>query len=211
MVSPRDCLSMLDVEILTSLRQGGIVLIAETVSLGILSLPSVLAVVGLIPGIILILVLSFLSTCSGYALYEFRKQYPHVQNFGDAVEVIGNSFGMGRLFQEVFGYSQVLFQVFVMAAHLQTWTICLNTLTNSSTCTVVWAAVGLIVFWICNWPRTLKYTSWMSMACEYCLNARLRASANWTSVLVHCHSDPHHRGRCGRTSAYRQRKHRSCE
>ncbi|KAF7552554.1 hypothetical protein G7046_g7381 [Stylonectria norvegica] len=144
--------------------QGGIVLIAETVSLGILSLPSVLATVGLVPGIVLILFMSVLSTYSGLVLAEFRKEYPFVHNFGDALEVIGKPLGMGRLFQEVFGWAQVIFQVFVMGSHLLTWTICMNTLSNSSTCTLVWAFVGLGVFWVLNLPRTLKYTSWMSMA-----------------------------------------------
>lgn len=136
-------------------------------SLGILSLPSVLATVGLVPGIVLILVMSFLSTYSGLVLAEFRNEYPFVQNFGDAVEVIGKSIGMGAVFQEVFGWAQVIFQVFVMGSHLLTWTICLNTLTNSSTCTIVWAVVGLAVFAVLNFPRTLKYTSYMSMACEF--------------------------------------------
>ncbi|KAG4274713.1 hypothetical protein FPRO04_09077 [Fusarium proliferatum] len=108
--------------------------------------------------------MGFLSTYSGLVLAEFRAQYPFVQNFGDAVEVIGKSIGMGRVFQEVFGWAQVIFQVFVMGSHLLTWTICLNTLTNSSTCTIVWAVVGLAVFWVLNLPRTLKYTSYMSMA-----------------------------------------------
>ncbi|EJT74603.1 aromatic and neutral aliphatic amino acid permease [Gaeumannomyces tritici R3-111a-1] len=144
--------------------QGGIVLIAETVSLGILSLPSVLATVGLAPGIVLILIMSGLSTYSGMVLAEFRAAYPYVQNFGDALEVIGKSIGMGPLFQEVFGWAQVTFQVFVMASHLLTWTICLNTLTDSSTCTIVWAVVGLGVFAVLNFPRTLKHTAWMSMA-----------------------------------------------
>ncbi|KLU86241.1 aromatic and neutral aliphatic amino acid permease, partial [Magnaporthiopsis poae ATCC 64411] len=144
--------------------QGGIVLIAETVSLGILALPSVLATVGLAPGVALILVMSALSTYSGMVIAEFRAAYPFVQNFGDALEVIGKSIGMGPLFQEVFGWAQVTFQVFVMASHLLTWTICLNTLTDSSTCTIVWAVVGLGVFAVLNFPRTLKHTAWMSMA-----------------------------------------------
>jgi amino acid permease len=147
-------------------RQGSLVLIAETVSLGILSLPSVLAAIGLIPGVICILILSVLSTYSGLMLGEFHKVYPDVQDFGDAVEVIGKSMGCGYLFQMIFGWSQVLFQVFVMASHLLTWTICLDTLTNGSVCTVAWAFIGLGVFWLCNFPRTLKYTSWMSAVCK---------------------------------------------
>lgn len=152
--------------------QGGIVLVAETVSLGILSLPSVMAALGLVPGIILILVMSALSTWSGLMLGEFRKQYPHVENFGDAVEVIGKSIGMGPLFQEIFGWAQVTFQVFVMGAHLLTWTICLDTIHRFNmdkhdnvayVCKIVWAIIGLVVFAVLNLPRTLKLTSWTSV------------------------------------------------
>ncbi|KAF6832940.1 amino acid transporter [Colletotrichum plurivorum] len=144
--------------------QGGIVLVAETVSLGILSLPSVLATVGLVPGIILICFMSALATYSGLLLADFRKQYPFVQNFGDAVELIGRPIGMGGFFRELFGWAQTTLQVFLMGGHILMWTICMNTLTNSATCTVVWAAVGMIFFWVFNVPRTLKYTSWMSAA-----------------------------------------------
>ncbi|KAJ9148638.1 N amino acid transport system protein 7 [Pleurostoma richardsiae] len=144
--------------------QGGIVLVAETVSLGILSLPSVLATVGLIPGIILILVMSVLATYSGLILADFRKRYPFVQNFGDAVELLGKPLGMGAIFREMFGWAQTLLQVFLMGGHLLMWTICMNTLSNSSVCTVVWAVIGAVVFWFLNLPRTLKYASWMSMS-----------------------------------------------
>jgi hypothetical protein len=111
--------------------------------------------------------MAFLSTYSGLMLAEFHKQYPFVQNFGDALEIIGKPHGLGPLFQELFGWAQVVFQVFVMGGHLLSWTICMNTLTNSSTCTIVWAVVGLGLFWVLNLPRTLKYTSWMSFVCEF--------------------------------------------
>ncbi|KAH8844610.1 hypothetical protein MCOR27_003467 [Pyricularia oryzae] len=144
--------------------QGGIVLIAETVSLGVLSLPSVLATLGLVPGIIMILVMSIISTYSGWVLGEFRREYPHVLNFGDALEVIGTPIGMGRTFQHIFGWSQVFFQVFVMASHILTWTICLLWLTNGKgVCSILLGFVGTLIFIICNLPRTLKQTSWMSM------------------------------------------------
>ncbi|KAI1498606.1 aromatic and neutral aliphatic amino acid permease [Biscogniauxia marginata] len=143
--------------------QAGMVMIAETISLGILSLPAVLANLGLVPGIVLIVVMGILSTYSGLVLGEFRRQHPWVQSFGDAGEVIGRPLGMGRFFQEFFGWAQTIFQIFVMGSHLLTWTICLNTLTDSSTCTIVWAFVGLAVFWSLNLPRTLKNASYMSI------------------------------------------------
>ncbi|KAK4135085.1 hypothetical protein BT67DRAFT_449331 [Trichocladium antarcticum] len=147
--------------------QAGVVMIAETVSLGILSLPAVVANLGLVPGITIMIFMGLLSTYSGLVMGEFRKQHPWVESFGDAGEVMGRSIGMGKVFQEVFGWAQTIFQIFVMGSHLLTWTICLNTLTNSSVCTIVWGVVGLAVFWVLNTPRTLKaagYYSFVSFA-----------------------------------------------
>ncbi|KAI1337622.1 transmembrane amino acid transporter protein-domain-containing protein [Xylariaceae sp. FL0016] len=146
------------------IRQASLIMIAETISLGILSLPAVVANLGLAPSIVLIIVMGILSTYSGLVMGQFRKQYPWVQSFGDAGEVMGRTIGMGRFFQEFLGWAQTIFQIFVMGSHLLTWTICLNTLTDSSTCTIVWAFVGLAVFWALNLPRTLKYASYMSIA-----------------------------------------------
>ncbi|KAH6651690.1 transmembrane amino acid transporter protein-domain-containing protein [Truncatella angustata] len=144
--------------------QAGVVMIAETVSLGILSLPAVVANVGLAPGIVLIIVMGLMSTYSGLVMGEFRRKHPWVQSFGDAGEVMGRSIGMGPFFQELFGWAQTIFVVFVMGSHLLTWTICLNTLTSSSTCTIVWAVVGLAVFWFMNTPRTMKFAGYYSFA-----------------------------------------------
>lgn len=148
---------------LTPIRQAGMVMIAETISLGILSLPGVLAAVGLVPGIVLMLVMGVMSTYSGLIMGEFRQAYPWVQNFGDAAEVMGRPLGMGRLFQEIFGAAQTIFQIFVMGSHILTWTICVNTLSDGSTCTIAWAFVGLAVFWVFNVPRTLQGASYLSI------------------------------------------------
>jgi amino acid permease len=139
-------------------------MIAETVSLGILSLPAVIATLGLAPGIVVLIFMGILATYSGLVMGEFRKQHPWVQSFGDAGEVMGRSIGMGKFFQELFGWAQTIFQVFVMGSHLLTWTICMNTLTNSSTCTIVWGAVGLVICWAFNAPRTLKAAGYYSFA-----------------------------------------------
>jgi hypothetical protein len=64
--------------------------------------------------------------------------------------------------REFFGAAQTIFLIFSMASHILTWTICLNTLTNSATCTIVWGIVGLVIFWICDIPRTLLKVSWLA-------------------------------------------------
>ena len=53
-------------------------MIAETVSLSILSLPSVLATVGMILGIILIAGMDILTTCSGFVIGHFKLVYSRV-------------------------------------------------------------------------------------------------------------------------------------
>lgn len=54
-------------------------MIAENVSLGILSLPAVIAKVGLIGGLIAIVGLGIFTTYSGYLLWQFRMRYPQVR------------------------------------------------------------------------------------------------------------------------------------
>lgn len=140
---------------------------AETVSLGILSLPSVIASLGLVPGIIVIIFIAVLSGYSGLVFGDFCQRYPDLQSFGDAGEVMGGTLWgprVGRICNEILGWGQTIFMVFIMGSHLLTWTIALNNLTDSSQCTVMWGGVGLVIFFLCNLPRTLKATSYMSIA-----------------------------------------------
>lgn len=55
-------------------------MIAETISLGILSLPSVLATIGMAPGAILILSLGIVATYSGYVIGQFKMAHPWVSS-----------------------------------------------------------------------------------------------------------------------------------
>lgn len=64
--------------------QAGITMIAETISLGILSLPSVLATVGIVGGLITLIGLGLIATYTGYVLGQFKLAYPHVHNMADA-------------------------------------------------------------------------------------------------------------------------------
>ncbi|KAK5945318.1 hypothetical protein PMZ80_002522 [Knufia obscura] len=144
--------------------QCAMIMIAETVSLGVLSLPSVLAAVGMIGGAILIVTLGLIATYSGYVIGQFKVAHPWVHNMADAFHVLFRPLGprAAAVAREFGGAAQTIFLIFSMASHILTWTICLNTLTNSATCTIVWAVVGLVIFWICDLPRTLLKVSWLS-------------------------------------------------
>ena len=101
--------------------QAAAIMIAETISLGILSLPSVLDRVGLEGGIILILGLGVLATYSGYVLGQFKLAYPYIHTFADAMEIVMTPLGVGAIAKEFFGAAQVIFMIFTMGSHLLTW------------------------------------------------------------------------------------------
>lgn len=94
-------------EIADQSRQAGLIMIAETISLGILSLPSVLATIGFVPGIILIVAMGLLATYTGYVLGQYKAAYPRVHNLADALEVMWGPCG-----REVGGAAQTIFLIF---------------------------------------------------------------------------------------------------
>ncbi|KAH8689025.1 amino acid transporter [Talaromyces proteolyticus] len=138
--------------------QCGMIMVAETISLGILSLPSAVASLGLVPAIILILGLSAIATYTGYVIGQFKLRYPHVHSMGDAGEILLGKFG-----RELLGSAQLLFLVFIMGSHILTFTVMMNTLTDHGTCSIVFGVVGLVVSFIGAVPRTLQKVSWFSV------------------------------------------------
>ncbi|KAJ5555831.1 hypothetical protein N7535_008262 [Penicillium sp. DV-2018c] len=144
--------------------QCGMIMIAETISLGILSLPSAVAVLGLVPAVILIVGLGAVATYTGYVIGQFKLRYPHVHSMGDAGEVLFTPLGIPRFGRELLGTAQLLFLIFIMASHILTFTVMMNTVTDHATCSIVFGIVGLVVSFILALPRTLRKVSWFSFA-----------------------------------------------
>ncbi|KAJ5490532.1 Amino acid transporter transmembrane [Penicillium expansum] len=138
--------------------QGGLLMVAETISLGILSLPAAIAGIGLVPGLIILVGLGLLSTYTGYVIGQFKWRYPHISSMADAGEVLMGGFG-----RELFGTGQLLFLIFLMASHILTFTVALNSITGHGTCSIVFGVVGLILSLILSLPRTLEKMSWLSL------------------------------------------------
>ncbi|KAJ5545542.1 hypothetical protein N7535_006072 [Penicillium sp. DV-2018c] len=137
--------------------QTGMFMIAESVSLGVLSLPKTLAQLGLAPAVVLIIGLGLLATYTGYTIFQFRMRYPHIQNLGDAGEVLFGVFG-----RELFGIGQLLFSIFIMGSHILTFSVMMNTVTEHGTCTMVFTVVGFIICFVCSLPRTMKNMTYIS-------------------------------------------------
>ncbi|GJD09200.1 N amino acid transport system protein [Galdieria sulphuraria] len=69
---------------------------AETVALGVLSLPSVFSTLGYVPGVVLVLSFGILSTYTGFNLGQFRLNHPEVSLFYWTLSVF-NIFGWSAL------------------------------------------------------------------------------------------------------------------
>jgi amino acid permease len=134
------------------------VMIAETISLGILSLPSALSTLGLIPGLTLLLTLGALATYTGLIIGQFKLRHPHIHSMADAGTVL-----FGRVGGEILGAGQLLFVVFIMGSHILTFSIMVNAITGHAACTIVFMLLGMVVSFLLTIPRTLKNLSWWSV------------------------------------------------
>ncbi|GIJ99584.1 hypothetical protein Aspvir_001718 [Aspergillus viridinutans] len=137
--------------------QCGLLMICESVSLGVLSLPAAVATLGLVPAVILIVGLGLLATYTGYNIGLFRERYPQIQNLADVGEILMGPFG-----RELFGLGQFLFFIFVMGSHLLTFRAMMNTITEHGTCSIVFSVVGMVISMVLSIPRTMKGLTWIS-------------------------------------------------
>lgn len=112
--------------------RAAITMIAGTISIGILSLPSVLGTIGIVGGLITLIGLGLVATYTGYVIGQFKLAYPHVHNMADAGEVLFMPLGprAAAIGRESFGAAQVVLLVFVMGSHLLTWIIALDTISD---------------------------------------------------------------------------------
>jgi amino acid permease len=136
-------------------------MLAENVSLGVLALPQALAILGIVPGLLCICFLGLIATYTGWLIGEFKLVFPQVQSFPDCGELIA-----GRIGREVMSLGSILVLIFISGAHILTFAIAMNALTDHDTCSIAFAVVGLIVCLALGLPWTYKNVSKLSILCE---------------------------------------------
>ncbi|KAH7125434.1 N amino acid transport system protein [Dendryphion nanum] len=136
----------------------GVLLIAENISLGVLALPQAVAWLGLVPGLLLIFVLGVLAGYTGFIIGQFKEAFPQVASFADCGELIA-----GRIGKEIMALCQVLLLVFIMSAHVLSFALAMNVMTDHRMCTVGFALIGMVVQFFLGLPRTLKGVSYLSI------------------------------------------------
>lgn len=125
-------------------------MIAEIVSNGMLSLPAALAVVGIVPGIILIVFLGVFALFTSLILVDFKMRHPEVHNMGDAGMIMG-----GPVLREVLSAGTVIFAVFATGSQLLAGQIALATLSDHKLCLMLYTGIFAIPTLLLSYPRTL--------------------------------------------------------
>jgi amino acid permease len=134
-------------------------MIAETISLGILSLPAALSTLGLIPGLILLVGLGALASYTGLVIGQFKLVHPEVHSMGDAGYIL-----FGRVGRELLGAGQLIFIVFIMGSHILTFSIMMNAITSHAICTITFMLTGMLISLLFTLPRTLRGLTWLCVA-----------------------------------------------
>jgi len=88
-----------------------VLLITIEVGIGVLSLPSALHTLGLIPGIIAIVGFGILTTYCGYILVQFYRRYPMITNLVDCAYYVG-----GKPFEIFLGIAFILNLVLICSS-----------------------------------------------------------------------------------------------
>lgn len=109
----------------------------------------------------MIFALGVLAWYTGFMIGQFKLAYPLVQTFADAGELIAGPIG-----REVMAISQVLILIFIQAAHILSFAIAMDVLTNNSTCSIVFSFVGTLICFVLGLPRTCKNLSALSLVCK---------------------------------------------
>ena len=69
----------------------------------------------------------------------------------------------GPIGRELLGAAQLVFFVFIMASHVLTFSIMMNTITEHGTCSIVFGIVGTVICLILTLPRRLQDVSYTSI------------------------------------------------
>lgn len=123
-----------------------------------LSLPSSLAVVGIVPGIILIVFLGVFATYTSWLLVQFKLNHPQVHSMGDAGLIL-----FGPIGRELLAFGTIVFAIFATGGQVLAGQIALSALSDDKLCPMLYTGIFAIPTLIVSFPRTFDKLNWLSV------------------------------------------------
>ncbi|RMD44775.1 hypothetical protein DV735_g367, partial [Chaetothyriales sp. CBS 134920] len=139
--------------------QCGMLMVAETISLGILTLPRAVADLGLVAGIIILVGMGLMATYTGHLIGQFALLHRGVQSMTEAGQIILGKFGRLICFWGANG-----FIIFIMGSHLLVFRKMLDALTDNRYCGMAWTALAFAISFILCMPRQCRKMFLLSTA-----------------------------------------------
>ncbi|CAO1633069.1 unnamed protein product [Sympodiomycopsis kandeliae] len=111
--------------------------------LGVLGLPGAFHILGIVPALLVLLVLSVMITWTGLTVGNFRLRHPAVYGIDDAAFLL-----FGKAGREVMGFILWLFYSLSFGSACLALSVAFNSFTSHAACTVAWAGMifGISLF-----------------------------------------------------------------
>ncbi|KAJ2989167.1 hypothetical protein NUW58_g3605 [Xylaria curta] len=137
---------------------GTVALMMKTqIGLGVLSIPASFDVLGLIPGLIILIAIAGITTWSNYMVGVFKLLHPSVYSIDDAGALM-----FGRAGRYFFAVAFCLYWILVAGSGMLGISIALNAVSTHGTCTAVFVAVAAIVGFGLSSIQTLGRITWLA-------------------------------------------------
>lgn len=133
-------------------------MISEIVSNGMLSLPASLAVVGIVPGVILIVFLGVFALFTAWLLIKFKEAHKEVHSMGDAGMIL-----FGPIGREIFMFGTIAFAIAATSGQLLAGQLALTELSDDAICRVLFVLVFTAASFLIALPRTLGSVRWLAV------------------------------------------------
>lgn len=135
-----------------------LLMIAEIVSNGMLSLPNAMAAVGIVPAVVITVFLGIFALYTAKLLIDFKLNHPGVHNMGDAGYIL-----FGPIGREVLSAGTIVFAIFGAGSELLSGQQALSTLSDNGLCAVYLVVIFAVATFIVALPRTLGRLSWLGL------------------------------------------------
>jgi amino acid permease len=137
-----------------SWQSAAYIMITEVVTGGTLTLPQAIAVVGLVPGTIIIVFCGIWALFTSFLLIDFKLNHPEVHNMGDAGFILFSPFGLGAVGREIMSTGTILFAITGVGSMSLLGQLALQTLSQGGMCAMSYLGIWTCVTFLVAVPRT---------------------------------------------------------
>eukprot|EP00871_Galdieria_phlegrea_P005589 jgi/Galph1/6030/GphlegSOOS_G4704.1 len=135
------------------------------IGVGVLSLPSAFVSMGWIAGSLILFLIVFITTITGYYMWFLHMKYPHIRSYAAMFYKFfgktGQYIGGGLTYTYFFG---------ILTADLLTMSLSWDSLfAGHHVCVEVWFVISFIVFFILGQVRSLHDVSWIAVISMICI------------------------------------------